>query len=258
MTQNSRKVHSRERTSPEEVLKQIEVHERGAATQTTFQQMSSGTSIKTEPAFAIEGRSDRGRKKQRGGFSGNRGGRGGRSGRSSKCDKCGQDWNPRHECPARGHECKLCKRKGHLESQCWNAKPQISSIEEESSQQSSSPQNPQPTEIPPQTQKKGKLAQISEVTLPQTSFPDLPPPQSEQQQVFKFIGEFDASDSESETVLAIEEVAVIDEIHAIDYVRKQKKTRKKKSTTSMNKDDDNNVKSLDLIIRTGNTFIKLF
>ena len=51
---------------------------------------------------------------------------------------------------------------------------------------------------------------------------------------------------------------MIDEVHAIDYVRKQNKNAKEEvNNLNVNKDDDNNVKSLDLVIRTGKTFIKL-
>ena len=112
----------REKTSPEDVLKDIIIYERGASDSSTFQNVAKlpPSHIKQEPIFAVDKQS-RGRTTKRGNFQQRRGGGVTKNSkrRDDKCRNCGAPgWTPTHDCPAKGKECSLCKRSGHFASVC--------------------------------------------------------------------------------------------------------------------------------------------
>ena len=131
----------KDKTSPEDVLKEIILHERGTRVSNTFQSKSYQHSshqdpkisyqIKEEPTFAID-------RQFKGKNSGNRRDKdrttrkGGAAKKNNQCRNCGGNWphEPKDSCPAKGKECSLCKRSGHFASMCRNARPKVESIEQ--------------------------------------------------------------------------------------------------------------------------------
>ena len=132
----------REKTTPEEVLKYIILFERGTLSSNTMQKTVSNPSFnantmqfKQEPTFAVD-RQTRGRPSRRGNFSQKRGS-GVTKNKNNQCRNCGApNWSREHDCPAKGKECKLCKRIGHFASMCKNAQPKVGNIEQQDDQQS--------------------------------------------------------------------------------------------------------------------------
>ena len=129
----------REKTSPEQVLKDIILYERGAKDSNFFQQTAakqSQVAIKQEPTFAI-GRQSRGRGTSRGssrqkrGSGVSRGSGASKKPKSDQCWNCGGKWPHENECPAKGKECSLCKRLGHFACMCQSAQNKVGSVETE-------------------------------------------------------------------------------------------------------------------------------
>ena len=123
----------REKTAIDDVLKEVILYERGVQSTNSFQKVTSqhqNVQIKQEPTFSIE--SKRGRRFQRGNAS-QRGGVGkSKFKKNDTCRKCGGRWpHVDQDCPAKGKECRLCKRIGHFEKFCQNARPKVGSIENE-------------------------------------------------------------------------------------------------------------------------------
>ena len=129
----------KERTSADDVLKEIILYERGTMESNTFQQISSKAPttvpLKQEPTFAV-GRQfgSRGRQAKRGGYQQKRDSGVSKRSKSDECRHCGhKPWSREHKevCPAKGKECSLCKRTGHFASMCRAAKPKVGSIRTE-------------------------------------------------------------------------------------------------------------------------------
>ena len=119
-----------EKTTSDKILQEIVLYERGVDTSASFHTTSTNSfpQIKTEPAFAID--SKRKFSKQR--RQQNRGGVDKQKNKTNHCRNCGfTPWSPTHECPAKGQECRLCKRKGHFSKYCPYAKEAVKSIEED-------------------------------------------------------------------------------------------------------------------------------
>ena len=120
-----------ESVTADKVLHEIELYERGVDTTTSISQIkfNHGTDkdsvqIKTEPTFAIDSKGKFKRNQKKGITK--------KKGKDNNCRNCGfAPWSPSHreECPARGQECNLCKRKGHFAKFCQNAKSAVSSLE---------------------------------------------------------------------------------------------------------------------------------